>query len=119
MSKDARILLVTWIPVVVYAGIIFYFSSIPGTQLSSIKIKDAFLHCAEYAPFGYLLYRAFRNTRQGYTKKALVLSSFLVLFLYGCSDEIHQMFVVGREASVLDIAYDCLGGIIGIRVAYS
>jgi len=119
LSEDTRILLFSWVPVVVYAGIIFYFSSIPGTQLSSLKIRDALLHCAEYAPFGFLLYRAFRNTRRGYTKKTLVLISFLALFLYGCSDEIHQMFVIGREASVLDIAYDCLGGIIGIRVAYS
>ena len=39
-----------------------------------------------------------------------VLITILVVFLYACSDEIHQIFVPGRSGEIRDILIDTLGG---------
>ena len=41
--------------------------------------------------------------------KLVFISTFLV-FLYACSDEIHQLFVVGRSGEVFDVLLDSFGG---------
>lgn len=38
----------------------------------------------------------------------------IVAFLYGISDEIHQSFVPGRDASFLDLGVDLLGIFLGL-----
>ena len=40
--------------------------------------------------------------------------SLLWSFLYACSDEYHQTFVVGRSGELIDVLIDTLGTIIGI-----
>ena len=46
------------------------------------------------------------------SNKAL-LYSIIVVFLYACSDEIHQLFVQGRSGEILDVLIDTIGGTIG------
>lgn len=48
-----------------------------------------------------------------------VLNALLICFLYSCSDELHQMFIPGRDASVKDLYVDALGygvAIVGMAV---
>ena len=42
---------------------------------------------------------------------------FIVLF-YAVSDEFHQLYVQGRNSSVLDIIIDFIGGLIGTIIFY-
>ena len=49
--------------------------------------------------------------------KLILMSTFLV-FLYACSDEIHQLFVVGRSGEFFDVLLDSLGGMVGSCVYY-
>lgn len=42
-------------------------------------------------------------------RKSLIYTVIFV-FLYSCSDEIHQLFVPGRSGEVLDVFIDTLGG---------
>ena len=44
--------------------------------------------------------------------KLIFISTFLV-FLYACSDEVHQLFVVGRSGEIFDVLLDSFGGMIG------
>jgi VanZ family protein len=103
----ARVL--NWLPVVVWAGVIFAFSSIPhlGTDLGvwdTILRKCA--HVTEYAILGLLLVRAIgRET-----------PAFLAGVAYAITDEFHQRFVAGRHASPIDVAIDSTGVLIGILV---
>jgi VanZ family protein len=98
-----------WLPVVVWAGVIFAFSSVPhlGTDLGvwdTILRKCA--HVTEYAILGLLLVRALgRET-----------PAFLAGVAYAITDEIHQGFVSGRHASPVDVAIDSTGVLIGILV---
>jgi len=97
-----------WIPVVVYAGLIFGLSSYPRPLLPEIEIPflDKFVHGVEYGVLGFLLYRAFKTSklRRYAVLLAIALSSF-----YGLTDEIHQNFVPNREFDLLDLAADSVG----------
>ncbi|RKY37816.1 MAG: VanZ family protein, partial [Candidatus Omnitrophota bacterium] len=42
--------------------------------------------------------------------------SFIFSILYAISDEIHQTFIPGRNASVKDVVADCVGILIGLYI---
>lgn len=100
-----------WLPVIIWCGIIFYFSSI--SQVSTeVEILDfilpRFVHITEYFILTFLLYRAFKESFN-ITFLNLVFWTFSLSFLYGVLDEIHQIFVTSRFASPEDILVDTLG----------
>lgn len=44
--------------------------------------------------------------------------SILFCIIYACSDEIHQLFIVGRSGSLRDVLIDALGSLLGIMLSY-
>jgi VanZ family protein len=107
-----------WVPVVLYAGTIFYLSSQlhPEEQLPSFlleEVSDKVLHAMEYAGLGGLCYRAFRWGMSGQVASRAVLFAIVTASLYGMSDEAHQLFVPFRESSWLDWLADMVGAVIG------
>jgi VanZ family protein len=100
-------LLTVWLPVVVWAAVIFTFSSIPSLS-TGLGTWDTILrkgaHLTEYAVLGGLLYRALG-------RKALALA---VGIAYAATDELHQYFVRGRHASPVDVAIDAVGIAVGM-----
>jgi len=101
-----------WVPVLAWAGLIFYLSSIP--DLSSGLKEDFILrkcaHVVEFAVFAGLLWRAFQGSRP-FPVRALALLSFFIAVLYAASDEWHQSFVPGRGPSVRDVMIDSVGAL--------
>jgi VanZ family protein len=98
-----------WLPVLVWAAVIFAFSSVPhlGTDLGlwdTILRKCA--HVTEYAILGALLLRALGREPV----------AFLAGVAYAVTDEIHQHFVSGRHASPVDVAIDSVGVLLGVLV---
>ncbi len=96
-----------WLPVLVWAGIIFAFSSVPdlGTGLGGWDlVLRKIAHTAEYAILGALLARA--TNRPGL--------AFALGTLYAVSDEVHQSFVPGRVGSPLDVTIDAVGVAVGV-----
>jgi VanZ family protein len=100
-------LLTVWLPVVIWAAVIFTFSSIPSLS-SGLGTWDTILrkgaHLTEYAVLGGLLYRALG-------REALALA---VGIAYAATDELHQYFVRGRHASPVDVAIDAVGIAVGM-----
>jgi VanZ family protein len=96
-----------WLPVVVWAAVIFAFSSIPSLS-TGLGTWDTILrkaaHMAEYAILGALLLRALGRE----------LPALFFGLAYAVTDEIHQHFVEGRHASPIDVAIDGVGVAIGI-----
>ena len=96
-----------WLPVVVWAAVIFALSSTPdlGTGLGGWDlVLRKIAHVAEYAILGALLARA--TGRAGL--------AFALGALYAISDEVHQSFVPGRLGSPLDVAIDAIGVAAGV-----
>jgi VanZ family protein len=103
----ARSAVRAWLPVVLWAALIFAFSSIPSLS-TGLGTWDLVLrklaHAGEYAVLGALLLRACRSPRL-----AVGLG-----VLYAVSDEIHQSFVTGRHAAVTDVLIDTVGVAAGV-----
>ena len=78
-------------------------------------------HVAEFAGFAFFIRLTleswFGPSRKTQKSKKLTLQSLLGGFLYACSDEIHQIFVVGRSASLRDILIDTTGVLIGVLIS--
>jgi VanZ family protein len=107
-----------WMPVVSYAGTIFYLSaqSHPDESLPSFvfeAISDKVLHAVEYAGLGGLCYRAFRWGVSGPMASHALLFSIVTASLYGMTDEAHQLFVPFRESGWQDWLADTIGAAIG------
>lgn len=105
-----------WLPVAVWAGVIFFFSSIPDlkTGLEYDFLLRKIAHITEYFIFTFLLYRAFSGS---FNMNVFRLFMYPAVFslLYAISDEFHQYFVVGRSCSVYDVLVDAIG-IIGFYI---
>ena len=103
-----------WLPLYLYAGLIFYVSSIPKPLPQiSIPYFDKFLHLIEYAIFGILAARAFKNSPREIFHRNFKILAVLAAVAYGASDEFHQLFVSYRACDVFDITADLAGGTIG------
>jgi VanZ family protein len=101
-----------WLPVLVWAGVIFAFSSIPSLN-SGLGTVDLVLrklaHMTEYAILVALLVRATGS----------YVWAFALTVAYAASDELHQHFVRGRHGSPLDVAIDAAGALIGVALLRS
>jgi len=107
-------LLKYWVPLYLYAGLIFYLSSIPKPLPEvGIPFFDKVLHVFEYAVFGLLASRAFKHSPRKIFFENFVILAVSLSVLYGISDEFHQMFVSERQMSIFDVAADGIGGIVG------
>lgn len=102
-----------WFAVIVYAGAIFIFSSVPGDYLVQPIFKyDKVLHFIEYIPLGFLMFGALRKSTRASIKSCLFFS-IMITCLYALTDEIHQLFVPGRQFSYYDFGVDSLGAVAG------
>lgn len=69
-------------------------------------------HFIAYLVLGVLTLKALRrNGRRGYRSVALAL---WICVLYAISDEVHQLFIVGRSGEVMDVLIDSAGASVGI-----
>lgn len=102
----------SWVPVAVWAGLIFYLSGIPSLD-SGLGIWDTLLrkaaHVIEFGVLTYLLLRASVRSWPASTKEKLMAWAGVVALIYAASDEIHQSFVPGRGPSVYDVLIDGVG----------
>ena len=105
-----------WLPPILWALIIFIFSSFPTVQTTEFFLGDFLIkksaHLFEYGVLAILLYRALLNYDVN-TNKALFFA-ILIAGLYGVSDEFHQSFIPGRGPAVRDVIIDTIGATIGI-----
>ena len=96
-----------WAPVVLWAAVIFAFSSVPdlGTGLGTWDlVLRKLAHACEYALLGALLLRALRSE----------FAAVAAGVAYAITDEIHQIFVPGRVGSPIDVAIDAVGVTVGV-----
>ena len=131
---------IDWILVIVWMILIFIFSSQPaevsnennkfvidvfnffGIDINSVfgVLSDFIIrkvaHFTEYFILYILLYRAISTN--GNTKIKPFIWSILIVFLYACSDEIHQAFVPGRGPAFKDVLVDTSGGLTAFLIMY-
>lgn len=107
---------------VLWMSVIFVFSAMPGAVSGSlVPYENLFerksAHAAEYLILTLLFFRVFRNAfpRDRFGTKMVLVGSLSLL--YALSDEIHQLFVPGREGKLSDIGIDLIGIVLGALLA--
>ena len=96
-----------WGPFLAALAAVFWLSSlsdVPGAHY----FWDKLLHTVGYAGLGVLALRAFHGGFER-LRPAPPLYAALAVILWGISDEFHQSFVPGRNASAWDVAADAIG----------
>ena len=109
-----RAVLTLWGPFVAALAVVFWLSSlshVPGAQY----FWDKLLHTVGYAVLGVLALRAFHGGFERLRPEPTLYAALAVI-LWGISDEIHQSFVPGRDASPWDVAADAVGFVIATFV---
>ena len=103
-----------------YMVLIYHLSSAPPPQtarafpvLFDIKV----LHIIEYAGLASLIFFAVHNTAVISYKWGTVYS-IMSTYIYGLTDEFHQVFVPGRGASLLDAFTDLIGACLAMGAIY-
>jgi VanZ family protein len=104
-----------WGPVILYMGMIWYLSSFsfPPQPSAIVGMSDTLKHTAEFFILALLVYRAVFftvNVRYSY------IITIIFTTVYGIIDEIHQGFIPGRIASLTDVFFDALGGLLIMSV---
>ena len=106
-----------WVPVALYAVLIFGGSSIsnPPEVIASVlkEVSDKALHLCEYSVLGALAYRACRYAAGPWVAQHAVIVAVVGCAVYGLSDEVHQLFVPFRQADLLDLVADTTGSLLG------
>ena len=109
-----------WLPPLLWAAMIFKFSSgnIPSASdnfwLDFIIKKIG--HIILFATLAVLIYRALIG--EGVSRKKAAIYAVVTSFLYGVGDEFHQMFTQGREAKFRDTLIDGVGASLAMFLIY-
>ena len=98
-----------WGPVVAWAALIFVLSSFSRLPEGPPQITDKHAHVIVYAVLAALIVRALaRGAWAGVTTRVAIVAAVAAV-LYGFSDELHQAFVPGRSATLVDVLADAIG----------
>lgn len=93
---------------------IFAFSSIPSDSMPSFSWADLLIKKGAHM-LGYgMLALAYLYALQCDLSKWK--TAWFLAFLYAISDEFHQSFVMGRQASMIDVAIDSTGALITLKL---
>lgn len=105
------------LPVLLWMTLIFIGSSIQKPDGEpGLGPWDKLAHLFAYGVLGLLIARAmYINGPRNWREIAVVT---LLATLYGVSDEFHQSFVPGREASAGDLIADAAGALLAAGILY-
>lgn len=115
-NKFVHLLLYYWVPFLIWAIVIFTFSSgqapvVSGFHLTDFIVKKT-IHIMEYWLFAILLYRALKES--GMENKRSLIYAFIFSVIYGATDEFHQAYTPGREPRMRDVFIDGVGASIAV-----
>ncbi len=145
MPAAARIFFRYWVPVLIWASLIFSASTdlgsvhhtsriigptlrwlFPGITDASIGLVQTFIrksgHATEYAVLTLLFWRARYQPKAAARRPwshRLAGQAWFAAVVYAASDEFHQSFYPSREASVRDVGIDSAGAAAGLLLLYA
>ncbi|MFT8351502.1 VanZ family protein [Clostridium saccharoperbutylacetonicum] len=76
-------------------------------QLANFIVRK----CAHFLEYMMLALLYINVAKHYFTIKAVIISTVAFVFAYACLDEIHQLFVPGREGAFRDVLIDTCGGV--------
>jgi VanZ family protein len=113
---------VRWLLVLLWMGLIFCISAQPDLPHHPEHLTDLIMrklaHMAEYGILAGLVWRAWPRSGER-DLQCVLLYALIFSSLYAISDEVHQVFVPGRTARLLDVGFDSLGALLALLLIYT
>ncbi len=106
---------VWYLPALLWGLVIITLTSLPKLMPPPLgfKAQDKVYHLLVYAIFGFLWMRACVQNRLEFRSRfTWRCGSYIALF--AALDELHQLFIPGRYADIIDALADILGALLGI-----
>lgn len=108
-----KIFIKYYLPLILWAGLIFYFSSVPNLKSDFPGAWDFILrkaaHIFEFGILAVLVLRIGLRRENSRNKKFAYITALAFSLLYAIGDEYHQSFIAGREMALRDVLIDSLG----------
>lgn len=104
-----------WLPVTLWAALVFTLTSIPNPSLPAITGGDKAVHAIMYGVLAVLALYAWPPERRPFGARLVVL---VVVAALGAADEWHQHYVPGRSADVRDWVADTLGALVALALTW-
>ncbi|MFY8160031.1 MAG: VanZ family protein [Candidatus Kapaibacteriota bacterium] len=130
LEKIANLKKLLFIPIILYSLFIIYLSNLESVPyiIKQFEIKDKILHFFGFMAYSFLLiisiynnelskyFNTFPNKLKNTFQNIDLSIKYSLIFavLFAISDEIHQGFVIGRDADIFDLLADILGILAGI-----
>ena len=112
---EGRKKLFVYAPLIIYWTILFIATTLPVENIATFAISDKIHHLVAYFILSALLYLTLIYQRKSKTLFTYAPSATIILAsIYGALDEIHQIFVPGRFADILDWLADLAGTLLGV-----
>jgi VanZ family protein len=77
-------------------------------QLANFVVRK----CAHFLEYMILALLTSNALKLYFNMRKVFILTIIIVFFYACSDEIHQLFVSGREGAFRDVIIDTCGGIV-------
>ena len=104
-------------PLIVYWIVLFVLTSLPSSSAITVGVSDKIEHFGAYGLLSVFLYlKLFFQNKYELLKRFPALFTIFIASFYGFLDEIHQLFVPGRSAELLDWLADFVGSVIAVLI---
>ena len=113
MNKKSRKKLLWWIPALIWAGGIFYLSSLTFNNVKPppFEISDKAIHAGLFSVLAIFIYVGLIQTTR-FNGWACAGIAFCFAVIYGGLDELHQYYVPGRIMDAKDWVADGVGALL-------
>ena len=111
-ATSRRVQALLWLPVLVWAGIIFALSATPNLRfVQGVDLDFVVRKAGHMAAFGILAVLLWRALAFSAVRRAMMWSLMLTVG-YAATDEFHQSFTAGRHPSLVDVGIDSVGALL-------
>lgn len=118
VQQRAELSVKRFLPMLLLMIMIFILSSQPGDAilLPDIVNIDKACHLLEYTVLGASCLYALHPAAVKLMPITICCLAIVICTAYGITDEVHQMFVPGRDSSAADVAADFLGALLAAGI---
>jgi VanZ family protein len=98
-------------PMIIVMAAIFFLSHQPGDSLPLPPFwgLDKLLHAIAYGVLAGAVILALPPPQDKHSRNRIAILAIAICLVYGISDEIHQLYIQGRSASLWDVVADMVG----------
>jgi VanZ family protein len=111
-----KISLIYWL-LGIYWTTLLVLTSLPGNDLPDFNVSDKLEHFLAFSVLAALLYLSlFLQGKYQKLKKYSSSFTLLIVGTYAALDELHQLFIPGRDCDFLDWMADFTGALAGVLI---